>query len=349
LFGFSIVSASHPPTAGAQEPEATPAPRIELLRTERGKGTIKLLARLVENGGGIGSNVIWRVNGKEFQAMIAPGIVAVGDYLLVERTFSVDPSKVNELEIVAYDGSGLRASPPYRLRVEPWAGNDPGGRRPALLFHGSLSGEPTFDLGDGGGNPFASALIAVLAKPSVKLSELPAAMRYLTARKSGDRQAADVTGEVVEPTWALVPRSSGERRVALVLIVSSYTGMGPRASLSGAKHDAGRVAAALAGAGFVTEVALDLDLAGMRRRLAAFADRSRQHDAALIYTTGHGVEIDGKAFLLPGDYPIRERSSSLEERAMPLTEITGSARAKRVNLVFYGGCRDNPWPGDARQ
>jgi hypothetical protein len=192
-------------------------------------------------------------------------------------------------------------------------------------------------------------LIDVLAKPSVMLSELPTAMQELTAKKSSGLQLADVSRKAVGSNWSLVPKSSGESRVALVLIVSNYTKMGPRASLSGAKHDAKRIATALADAGFVTEVALDLDLPGMRRKLAAFAVQSKRHDAALIYTTGHGVEVDGKIFLLPGDYPIRERTSGLMKRAMPLSEIAGSVRARSINLVFYGGCRDNPWPGDVSQ
>src|SRR5262245_54747053 len=61
-----------------------------------------------------------------------------------------------------------------------------------LVFHGARSGQQTLDAGDGGGNPFASAFIDVLAKPSVRLSELPAAIRKITERKSKGFQIADV-------------------------------------------------------------------------------------------------------------------------------------------------------------
>jgi hypothetical protein len=61
-----------------------------------------------------------------------------------------------------------------------------------LIFHGSSAGRPTLDEGEGGGNPFATALIDILARPSVALAELPAAIKELTAMKSGGYQVADV-------------------------------------------------------------------------------------------------------------------------------------------------------------
>jgi hypothetical protein len=64
------------------------------------------------------------------------------------------------------------------------------------------------------------------------------------------------------------------------------------------------IATALTKAGFQAEQAIDLDLREMRNRLAAFGARSGKADAALIYTTGHGVEVGGTVFLIPGDYLI---------------------------------------------
>ena len=81
----------------------------------------------------------------------------------------------------------------------------------------------------------------------------------------------------------------------------------------------------------------------MRAKLADFRNRSLTSDAAVIYATGHGVEVDGAVFLVPGDYPIQQRNAALAKRALPLPEIALSLAAKQVNLVFYGGCRDNPF------
>jgi len=215
-------------------------------------------------------------------------------------------------------------------------------RADALVFQGSASGHPTLDQGEGGGNPFASALIEILKRPTVRLAELPAALQQLTAKKSGGFQSADVPKTVASGEWQLVPAKGGERRVALVMVVSNYTRSGAQ-SLPGAKRDAERVAAALTGAGFRTEVALDLDLAAMRAKLSSFAAAAAAQDAAVVYTTGHGVEAGCHVYLLPGDYPIEQRNAALAQRALRLSEIAASVRARAINLVFYGGCRDNPF------
>ena len=212
----------------------------------------------------------------------------------------------------------------------------------ALVFHASESGKQTLDQGEGGGNPFASALIELLERPSLTLSLLPTELKQLTVRKSKSFQSADVPMAVSQGTFSIVPPRQGEVRIALVMMISDYTQSGGAQSLPGAKHDAERIVSALRRAGFATEIALDLGLHAMRERLADFRIRSMISDTALIYTTGHGVEVDGTVFLIPGDYPIQQRNAALAKRALPLPEIALSLAARQVNLVFYGGCRDNP-------
>lgn len=207
-----------------------------------------------------------------------------------------------------------------------------------LVFHASASGYQTLDEGEGGGNPFASALVEALGAPLL-LSELPALLQRLTAAKSQGFQAADVPRSV-PGSFALVPARSGERRIALVMVVADYAASGGAQSLPGARQDADRIAAALQRAGFHTEKVLDPALAAM---LAEFRELSRQADAAVIYTTGHGVEVGGTVFLLPGDYPVAERGAALSGKALSLPEIAGGLGARHANLVFYGGCRDNPF------
>jgi len=216
-------------------------------------------------------------------------------------------------------------------------------RAETLVFFASASGKQTNDNREGGGNPFASALIEILARPSVKLSELPAALRQLTIEKSKGFQSPDVPTSIAEHSLSLVPPYGAQRRIALVLVVSDYNGSGGIESLPGAKYDSLRVASALTRVGFNTEVALDLGLQSMRERLAAFRARSIESDAAVVYTTGHGVEVAGTVYLMPGDYPVAERDRSLGEKALRLSEIADALRAKKINLVFYGGCRDDPF------
>ena len=141
----------------------------------------------------------------------------------------------------------------------------------------------------------------------------------------------------------LTPAKQGEKRVALVIVVSDYIKSGGAQSLPGARKDAKRIASAFTNAGFETEVALDLSLDQMRDKLTSFRVTSLTSDWAAIYTTGHGVEVNGTVFLLPGDYPITERNSAIKARALPLPEIAQTPSAKQANLIFYAGCRDNPF------
>jgi hypothetical protein len=212
----------------------------------------------------------------------------------------------------------------------------------ALVFYACASGKQTLDQGDGGGNPFASSLIDILARPRVRLAELPVALQQLTWKKSGGFQSADVPKDMFSPDWLLVPPSMLEKRIALVLVVSDYGQSGSQ-PLPGAKHDADRIATALTKAGFVTEIALDLDLLMTRQKLTTFTTKAADYDAAIIYTTGHGVETSGSVYLLPADYPVKQQNAALVQRAIRLSEIAGAVRAKRINLVFYGGCRDDPF------
>ena len=138
----------------------------------------------------------------------------------------------------------------------------------------------------------------------------------------------------------MATKRRGESRKALVLVISDYEKAG-LLSLSGAARDADRIFKALTDAGFATKLALDLDHAGIEGELIAFGAQSRSAGAAVIYTTGHGVEVDGRVYLLPADYPAQQGNAALSARAMPLRDIADSIHARAVNLVFYGGCRED--------
>ncbi len=210
-----------------------------------------------------------------------------------------------------------------------------------LVYQATTSGQQALDQDDKGGNPFASALIDTLAQAGTGLPDLSQSLRRLTLHYSKGRQTPQVPDATATPVWQVAPAKPGEQRIALVLVISDYGQVGVQ-SLPGAKFDAERIGAALTRAGFTTEIALDLDRDGVTRKLAAFAEASRSKDTAVIYTTGHGVEVGGTVYLIPGDYPIAERNRALAGRAIALPRIAEAAQARTVNLVFYGGCRDNP-------
>lgn len=208
------------------------------------------------------------------------------------------------------------------------------------VFFAAKSNTSALDRDAKGGNPFATSLIELLARPQIALAAVPGELARLTQLNSKGRQQADVPPSVTQPEWSLVPRPSSESRIALVMVVSDYSSSPSIASLRGAAFDAERTAIALGRAGFVTQKLLDLSLHEMREQLASFAEVSAGFDAAAIYTTGHGVEIGGEVFLLPGDIQSDGYGEpDYARRALKLRVILKSACARRVNLVFFGGCR----------
>lgn len=212
-----------------------------------------------------------------------------------------------------------------------------------IYFYASQAGKPTLDQGEGGGNPFASALVELLARDSLTFETFRTELVKLTELKSRRFQRPEVLARVDLGTWQLLPKSPGETRVALVVVFSNYTASGGAQSLPGAKHDLNRVAVALNKAGFQVQEILDPDLAKLESALRNFADRSAASEVAVLYTTGHGAEVEGTIYLLPGDYPLSQGSARLKDRAIRLTTLGSALHASRANLIFYGGCRNNPF------
>jgi hypothetical protein len=212
---------------------------------------------------------------------------------------------------------------------------------PPVTIHATQPGLQTRDSASDGGNPFASAFIELLARPELDLPAFAGELAARTERLSDGFQRpdlpVDIGGSNVRPGRA----ARGERRVALVLVLSDYRfGL---ASLPGAQHDAIRVAEALRRAGFDTRLVLDPEREQVEPILAGFAAQSAEADIALIYTTGHGIEVDGVGYLLNRDFPALLGHHGLATYAVPLARIAGSAQARTANLLFYAGCRDDPF------
>ncbi|MCI4666508.1 MAG: caspase family protein, partial [Neomegalonema sp.] len=91
--------------------------------------------------------------------------------------------------------------------------------------------------------------------------------------------------------------------------------------------------------------ATDLDKAGFERALLAFARKARGADTAVIYYSGHGLEVGGRNFLVPLGADIAHPNDA-QLLTVPLDSLTKAASgAKRLAVVIIDACRDNPWAG----
>ena len=199
--------------------------------------------------------------------------------------------------------------------------------------HATESGLPTRDFDRSGGNPFASAVIAALAEPDADLAEV---LTAATIINSDGVQAPDT--HEIEPSTRLTPEE-GEHAVALVLVFTDYGDEMGLVSLPGAAFDAYRVGRALSAAGYDVRTVIAADAQGYGDAVEAFAITAQEADRSLLYTTGHGVEVDGAIYMLP---PEAERATNMLDRAIPLADVKQIMEGPGARLLLYAGCRDNP-------
>lgn len=139
---------------------------------------------------------------------------------------------------------------------------------------------------------------------------------------------------------AAPPRALAEERIALVIGNSQYLKVPP---LTNPVNDAADVAASLRRLGFSVQHFANLDYDGFRRALIEFGKAARSADKAVIFYAGHGVEIDGKNWLIPVDAEIRSEIDVYAEGINLETLIDLSVLPKVIGLVVLDACRNNPF------
>lgn len=132
-----------------------------------------------------------------------------------------------------------------------------------------------------------------------------------------------------------------ERRVALVIGNSFYQTV---TALSNATNDASLVASAIRKTGIndVT-IALNQSRSDLSRTLRDFAEKADEADWAIVYYAGHGIEIEGKNYLIPTDAALK-RDRDVPFEAIGLDEVLRTVEnTKAISVVFLDACRNNPF------
>jgi hypothetical protein len=208
----------------------------------------------------------------------------------------------------------------------------------AGTIYATAPGRATLDRGEGGGNPFASALIETLEKPLLNVADLVKYIKEATVRKSlgfQDPDSASVTGG---NDWRVKPVGQLGKRVAIVATYSIYQSARV-ASLPGAERDRIRISNALRAAGFDVLSLRNPSKNQLSLALVDLGIRSRDAGAAFVYVTGHGFDVDGVTYLAPANYEFQKGRKEDLASAIRVDALGKGLRARYINLVFYGGCR----------
>jgi uncharacterized caspase-like protein len=143
------------------------------------------------------------------------------------------------------------------------------------------------------------------------------------------------------------PRSLGERRVALVIGNARY----PNIPLNNPENDARVVGRTLRGLGFEVTEHVNLPVRKFRQVLRDYVRTLQNGEGiGLLYYAGHGVQIDGRNYLLPVDINLRDEEE-IKDEAVDIDDLFVSKleRAKtRGLIVILDACRDNPFRGKTR-
>lgn len=142
---------------------------------------------------------------------------------------------------------------------------------------------------------------------------------------------------------ALTAFSAAAERFALVIGNGGYE----TASLANPPNDAALTAAALRDAGFAVTTVIDANQVEMKQQVRAFSQavRSAGPDAvAAFYYAGHGVQVDGKNYLIPVDATISAKPDLEYEtiEAQWVLDMIGASGAG-LSIIILDACRDNPF------
>ncbi len=130
------------------------------------------------------------------------------------------------------------------------------------------------------------------------------------------------------------------RRVALVIGNGSYQ---HTTRLPNPGSDAKALARTLRTLNFDEVTGLtDLDRPRMERAVLEFGRRASGADVALVFFAGHGIQMDGRNYLLPVDARL-EDDLALRVEAVNLDLVLDAVSGAGTRLVVLDACRNNPF------
>jgi CubicO group peptidase (beta-lactamase class C family) len=131
------------------------------------------------------------------------------------------------------------------------------------------------------------------------------------------------------------------RGVALVIGESDY---GALPDLANPERDARAMDDLLGDLGFDVSRVLDGDADELREEIAEFVEDAADADVALVYYSGHGVELGGANYLVPTDTDLSTPQSAGQSLVPVAALLDELAKTVPVTIVLLDACRTNAFP-----
>lgn len=138
-----------------------------------------------------------------------------------------------------------------------------------------------------------------------------------------------------------LPSIENQRRIALVIGNSSYIHAG---KLRNPINDARSMSSALTSLGFKVLKYEDVSLSEMKKAVDKFGELLSQSDVSLFFYAGHGIQVNGKNYLIPVDAKI-ESKNDVEYNSLDAGRVLSKMeeRQDKTNIIILDACRNNPF------
>ena len=141
------------------------------------------------------------------------------------------------------------------------------------------------------------------------------------------------------PAAPPMPAASAGRRIALVIGNGAYRHV---KALPNPSNDARSIAKSLRDIGFAVTEGIDLDRAAMQTMTREFLREAARARVAAVYYAGHGVQVDGRNYLVPVDMQFQAGGRMTDAMMDMDTIMAGLDDQVRTNILILDACRNNP-------
>jgi tetratricopeptide (TPR) repeat protein len=161
----------------------------------------------------------------------------------------------------------------------------------------------------------------------------------------------DAPSPTIRPAAAPAPQQTGAAsasppapagrgtRMALIIGNGAYAHV---KALPNPPNDARAVAKSLRDIGFTVSEGVDLDRAAMQKMTRDFLRDAARAQVAVVYYAGHGVQVDGRNYLIPVDVELKPGAGMTDAMIDMDTIMAGLDDQVRTNILIFDACRNNP-------
>jgi tetratricopeptide (TPR) repeat protein len=194
-------------------------------------------------------------------------------------------------------------------------------------YNATLEGVAS-DAGSKANQATAKARLALLSDAAAA----PALQQQTAVLKRAQEQTA-------APASTPSAAASRGKRVALVIGNGAYVHV---KALPNPPNDAHAIAKNLRDLGFAVSEGIDLDRDAMQKITREFLLDAAHAQTAVLYFAGHGVQVDGRNFLVPVDVRLQPGINPIATMIDMDTILAALDDQVRTNILIFDACRNNP-------